>query len=194
MIVFLRGLGGDWVGGEGGGGGGWGAAVVVALLVCLRILMLCGYMYSSSFCRLQHNFRFPLEKHYKHIQFSSSVVNRPSLPPSLLPLFKCDMLTDAADSFLAGANMVAMCHEQKFASWYVTSAKSGSNVDDAFLDLVERAMEEKEEEVVGLGGEKKKEGGERGGKGEGAFKLSAVEGGEGQGGKGGGRAFGWSMC
>lgn len=31
---------------------------------------------------------------------------------------KCDMLTDPADSFLAGANMVAMCHEQHFASWY----------------------------------------------------------------------------
>jgi len=102
------------------------------------------------------------------------------------------MLTDAADSFLAGANMVAMCHEQKFASWYVTSAKSGSNVDDAFLDLVERAMEEKEKEVVLRGGEKKKEGG-GGGKGEGGFKLSAVEGLEGMGGKGGG-AFGWSMC
>lgn len=102
------------------------------------------------------------------------------------------MLTDAADSFLAGANMVAMCHEQKFASWYVTSAKSGSNVDDAFLDLVERAMEEKEEEV-GLRGEKMKEGGGKG-KGEVGFKLSAVEGVEGREGKGGGGAFGWSMC
>lgn len=29
------------------------------------------------------------------------------------------MLTDPADSFLAGANMVAMCHEQNFASWCV---------------------------------------------------------------------------
>lgn len=32
---------------------------------------------------------------------------------------QCDMLTDPADSFLAGANMVAMCHEQNFASWCV---------------------------------------------------------------------------
>jgi len=54
------------------------------------------------------------------------------------------MLTDAADSFVAGANMASMCHEQKFASWYVTSAKSGSNVETAFLDLVERAMDKKE--------------------------------------------------
>lgn len=88
------------------------------------------------------------------------------------------MLTDPADSFLAGANMVAMCHEQHFASWcvadrddrsidavkasnptkhqpthkppiplhfilferYVTSARTGSNVEAAFLDLVERAV------------------------------------------------------
>ena len=51
------------------------------------------------------------------------------------------MLTDASESFLAGANMVKMCHEQNFSSWYVTSAKSGSNVEAAFLDLVERAVQ-----------------------------------------------------
>jgi hypothetical protein len=53
---------------------------------------------------------------------------------------QCDLLTDASASFLAGANMVHMCHSQRFSSWYVTSALNGSNVINAFADLVERAM------------------------------------------------------
>jgi hypothetical protein len=52
-----------------------------------------------------------------------------------------DLLTDAAESFLAGANLVQMCHEYDFAAWYCTSAKLGSNVAAAFNDLIERAME-----------------------------------------------------
>ncbi len=38
--------------------------------------------------------------------------------------------------------MVSVCHKYNFASWYVTSAKSGSNVETAFMDLIRRALDQ----------------------------------------------------
>jgi len=52
--------------------------------------------------------------------------------PVMLFANKCDLLTDAAASFEAGAKMEALCRELGLAAWFITSAKDGMNVDKAF--------------------------------------------------------------
>jgi Ras-related protein Rab-32 len=56
--------------------------------------------------------------------------------PVVLLANKCDLLTDVQQSFIAGAQMEKVCRDHNFAAWFVTSAKDGSNVDEAILKLV----------------------------------------------------------
>ncbi|KAG5193178.1 hypothetical protein JKP88DRAFT_260949 [Tribonema minus] len=59
--------------------------------------------------------------------------------PVFLIANKCDLLTDAQESFLMGAKMEKTCREKNFEAWYITSAKGGDNIATAMSNLLVKA-------------------------------------------------------
>ena len=71
-------------------------------------------------------------------------VRRPVKIPCILIANKADLLSDVASSFVAGAKMEQMCRQHGFAGWFVTSAKSGDNVDAAMRFLTRQMLAQRD--------------------------------------------------
>ena len=65
---------------------------------------------------------------------------KPSKIPIILVANKADLLSDVTMSFVAGAKMETCCRQNGFAGWFVTSAKSGDNVDSAMQYLTRQML------------------------------------------------------
>ncbi len=65
---------------------------------------------------------------------------KPCRIPIVLVANKADLLSDVTMSFVAGAKMETCCRQNGFAGWFVTSAKSGSNVDSAMQYLARQML------------------------------------------------------
>ena len=65
---------------------------------------------------------------------------RPIKVPVVLVANKCDLLQDVASSFVAGAKMEQACRQHGFVGWFVTSAKSGSNVTSCMSFLTRQML------------------------------------------------------
>lgn len=80
-------------------------------------------------------------------------VSRPIKIPCILIANKADLLSDVASSFVAGAKMEQMCRQHGFAGWFVTSAKSGDNVDAAMRFLTRQMLAQRDlERAQAVGG------------------------------------------
>ncbi|CAM9760994.1 unnamed protein product, partial [Phaeothamnion confervicola] len=60
--------------------------------------------------------------------------------PVFLLANKVDLLQDVHQSFLAGARIEKTCSEEGFAGWYITSARTGDNIEAAMTDLAARIL------------------------------------------------------
>jgi len=68
--------------------------------------------------------------------------NPDALPiPVVLLANKSDLLIDTTTSFVAGAQMEQTCSRHNMAGWYVTSAKTDDNVDEAMHFLVDKMVD-----------------------------------------------------
>jgi small GTP-binding protein len=65
---------------------------------------------------------------------------KPNKIPVVLVANKCDLLNDVASSFVAGAKMEAACRQHGFAGWFVSSAKSGENVERCMYYLTRQML------------------------------------------------------
>ena len=71
-------------------------------------------------------------------------VKRATKIPCILIANKADLLSDVASSFVAGAKMEQMCRQHGFAGWFVTSAKSGENVEAAMCFLTRQMLAQRD--------------------------------------------------
>ena len=69
---------------------------------------------------------------------------RPIKIPCILVANKADLLSDVASSFVAGAKMEQMCRQHGFSGWFVTSAKSGDNIDAAMRFLTRQMLAQRD--------------------------------------------------
>lgn len=70
--------------------------------------------------------------------------------PVVLFANKCDLLTDPAASFIAGARMEALCRDLGIMAWFVTSAKDNVNVEEGFKLLATNILEKEEVKKIGI--------------------------------------------
>eukprot|EP01035_Chromulina_nebulosa_P020922 gene20922-27118_t len=61
--------------------------------------------------------------------------------PVVLFANKADLLTNPQDAFKTGATMERICRELGFKGWWITSAKSGDNLDEGFHTLIKEILE-----------------------------------------------------
>ena len=65
---------------------------------------------------------------------------KPKKVPVVLVANKCDLLRDVQSSFVAGAKMEAACRQHGFAGWFVSSAKSGENIETCMYFLTRQML------------------------------------------------------